>query len=1191
VNSSLNNSASTFLIDTGSDISIFKATNPNNLIIDPNITFKLSGIGEGIIPTSGNVTANLFFKNIDLTHDFQIVDSDFPIPCDGILGLDFIKQNNCNLDYYDDGPSWCTIRPKHSKINITLEIFDSPKNNILSLPARAEVIRKVLVNSDENELLIPTQELVKGVYVGNTLVNKNNAYVRIINTTDKNIFLENYTIQSESLKDYNVIEFNKQNNTKDRNKEILSKISRNCPAHQKEKLLQLCSNFTDIFALESDQITVNNFYKQKLRLKDNTPVFIKNYRLPHVHKPEIEKQITNMLQNDIIEPSTSEYNSPILLVPKKSIPNFTDKKWRLVVDYRQLNKKLLSDKYPLPRIDDILDQLGRAKYFSCLDLVSGFHQIELEEDSRDVTSFSTSQGSFRFKRLPFGLKISPNSFMRMISLAFASLDPSKAFIYMDDIIVVGCSEAHMLKNLEEIFQICRKTNLKLHPDKCNFFNSEVTFLGHKCTDKGILPDDSKFEKIQKYPRPTNADETRRFVAFVNYYRRFIPNFSHYAIHLTRLTRKNNPFIWSKNCENAFQYLKQCLLTPKILKYPNFDKEFCITCDASKLACGAVLSQNYNGTHFPIAFASRSFTKGESNKSVIEQELTAIHWAIKFFKPYIYGKKFLVRSDHKPLTYLFSLKDPSSKLTRMRLDLEEYDFEIEHIKGRDNCGADALSRINFEDIKQIQNEHKILQIITRSKAKTPNVTTEIEPTPKIPPKIYESISLNECKKLPVLKFDESARKINLYKGKSKLLEVNMRDLIANKKIALEQFFLRLNEVGNKFPKIRISLNNELFNYTAVNDFKRIGLNILTKVTLVLTPAITNVSSIQEQRNILRKFHDDPIMGGHSGVNRLLAKIRRHYVWKNMSKDVRAYVKNCQKCIKNKASQKHKEPMVITETPSHAFDIVQVDTIGPLPKTPNGNEYAITIVCNLTKYLISAAIPNKSALTVAKALVENCILIYGPIKQIITDMGSEYRNQIVSELCKLLKIEQKHSTAYHHQTLGVVERNHRTFNEYVRSYLSADKSDWDNWLQYFTYCYNTTPSTVHGYAPFELVFGKRPNPLNFLLTNKVDPLYNIDAYDKEVKYRLQIAQQRAKTLVKRSKEISKKLYDKNATFQNIQLNDMVYLENDAGHKLENVFKGPYQVIGIDEMGNCTLKIGKKPITVHRNRIKTQNLPVKI
>jgi len=200
----------------------------------------------------------------------------------------------------------------------------------------------------------------------------------LINTTNTDQVVSTDNLTYEPLSNYDVVNTNPDN----RKKSVLSQLSKNFPTQFKSQLSSLCTQYSDIFGLETESITTNNFYKQRLRLKDDEPVYIKNYRSPHSQVNEIQKQVGKLISDGIVEPSVSEYNSPLLLVPKKSSPGSNVKKWRLVIDYRQINKKLLSDKFPLPRIDDILDQLGRAKYFSCLDLMSGFHQIELEKGSR-----------------------------------------------------------------------------------------------------------------------------------------------------------------------------------------------------------------------------------------------------------------------------------------------------------------------------------------------------------------------------------------------------------------------------------------------------------------------------------------------------------------------------------------------------------------------------------------------------------------------------------------------------------------------------------------------------------------------------------------------------------------------------------------------------------------------------------------
>lgn len=223
-----------------------------------------------------------------------------------------------------------------------------------------------------------------------------------------------------------------------------------------------------------------------------------------------------------------------MVVPKKSENG--KEKWRLVVDFRQLNKKIVNDKFPLTRLEDVLNRLGRAKYFSTLDMTSSFHQINLDEDSRNLTAFSTSNGHYQFKRLPFGLKISSNSFQRMLTISLSGLD-SKAFLYVYDIIVFGCNLRHYNENLSRVFERLSKYNLKLNASKCVFIKSEVIYLGHQITKDGIRTDPSKHKAIEQYPIPKDKDEVKRFVAFCNYYRRFIKNFAEITKCLNDQTKK------------------------------------------------------------------------------------------------------------------------------------------------------------------------------------------------------------------------------------------------------------------------------------------------------------------------------------------------------------------------------------------------------------------------------------------------------------------------------------------------------------------------------------------------------------------------------------------------------------------------------------------------------------------------------
>lgn len=347
-----------------------------------------------------------------------------------------------------------------------------------------------------------------------------------------------------------------------------------------------------------------------------------------------------------------------------------------------------------------------------------------------------------------------------MTIALSGLPPECAFLYIDDIIVVGCSIKHHLNNLEQVFQRLRKFNLKLNPAKCKFFCADVTYLGHNISAEGIQPDKSKYSTILNYPKPQNTDDVRRFVAFCNYYRRFIPYFSDKAAPLNALLAKKAIFNWSEECQNAFKTLKDELLSPRILQFPDFTKPFILSTDASKIASGAVLEQEHDGIRLPIAYASKKFTKGESNKSTIEQELTAIHWAISHFRPYLYGRKFTVKTDHNPLVHLFSMKDPASKLTRMRLDLEEFNFDIEYVKGRDNVGPDALSRIDIDS--EVLKNMSVLPIQTRSKTRmTTNNTVNESKAEKIDHlRAYDSINNIDAFNLPKLFFQTLNEQLNI-----------------------------------------------------------------------------------------------------------------------------------------------------------------------------------------------------------------------------------------------------------------------------------------------------------------------------------------------------------------------------------------------------------------------------------------------
>lgn len=340
-----------------------------------------------------------------------------------------------------------------------------------------------------------------------------------------------------------------------------------------------------------------------------------------------------------------------------------------------------------------------------------------------------------------------------------------------------------------------------------------------------------------------------------------------------------------------------------------------------------------------------------------------------------------------------------------------------------------------------------------------------------------------------------------------------------KLFAKQLLSKLQDTADKLgiQEIKIFTDEVLFQNVSVNKFKDLGnnRNILKELKIKLADPIENVTCEERQKELIQRYHVDPLTGGHFGATKILNKLRFHYTWKSMNAQVQDFVKLCSQCQLNRPKARTIEPFVVTDTPQQPFDNVSIDTIGPMRKSKNDNKYALTMMCDLTKYVIIAPIVNKEANTVARAVFENLVLTHGPINRLLTDQGTEYCNAIMQELCKSLNIKHNKSTAYHHETLGAVERSHRTFNEYLRSYLSDD-TDWEECLRYFAYCYNTSHHSAFNFkfTPFELVYARKANLPEFLQTQKIDPVYNLDNFAKEAKFRLQVTAQAAQKLLEKN-----------------------------------------------------------------------------
>ena len=385
-------------------------------------------------------------------------------------------------------------------------------------------------------------------------------------------------------------------------------------------------------------------------------------RTPFAVRQEVTNQLSKMQSMGVIRPSCSPWASPVVLVRKK------DGSLRLCIDYRHLNDKTKSDVFPLPRMDDLLDQLGKSKFFSTLDLASGYWQVQVHPDSREKTAFITHQGLYEFNVMPFGLKNAPAVFQRLMQRVLMGLNPDQGpdFVsaYLDDVLVFSETFNDHLQHSALVIQRLSEAGLMLKPSKCHFICQEVQYLGHLLSPEGIRPNPERIAAVREYTTPRSVKEVRQFLGLASYYRRFVKGFAKIAQPLHALTQKGAPFVWTPECQEAFTQLQQRLIESPVLEYPDFAKDFTLETDASAMELGAVLSQRgTDGNLHPVAYASRALAPQEKRYPIIELETLAVVWAVSHFHAYLYGHDMHVFTDHSAVKAVLETPNHSGKHAR------------------------------------------------------------------------------------------------------------------------------------------------------------------------------------------------------------------------------------------------------------------------------------------------------------------------------------------------------------------------------------------------------------------------------------------------------------------------------------------------------------------------------------------------
>ena len=452
----------------------------------------------------------------------------------------------------------------------------------------------------------------------------------------------------------------------------------------KTEVSMLLRDFCDIFTEVPGD---THLVEHEIRTYDEKPIRVTPYKIPYSVRQEIDTEVGKMLKLDIIEPSRSPYSAPVVLVAKK------DSTKRFCIDYRRVNSNTLFDNEPTANAPDIYAKLSNDKIFTKIDLTKGYWQIRMAENSKEKTAFVTHAGCYQFKRMPFGLMNSAATFNRMMRKLLSGI--SQVDSYIDDILIHTPTWHEHLVILRLVFQRLREANLTIKPSKCQIGYPDLEFLGHYVGKKTLGVNPELVKKILDAQIPTSKKQVRSFLGLAGYYRSYIPNYSTISAPLSDLTKKgqrSKDIKWDECHDRAFLAIKRYLTNKPILHLPDMSQQFILQTDASDTGVGSVLLQEHDGKLFPIAYNSRKLLPREKNYSAIEKECLGLVWAIDRFKCYLYGREFILQTDHQPLVYLNSCKLTNGRLMRWALSLQSYKFRIEAVKGTQNVGADYMSRI-------------------------------------------------------------------------------------------------------------------------------------------------------------------------------------------------------------------------------------------------------------------------------------------------------------------------------------------------------------------------------------------------------------------------------------------------------------------------------------------------------------------
>ncbi len=938
---------------------------------------------------------------------------------------------------------------------------------------------------------------------------------------------------------------------------------------QRDKLVYCLGENHATFSKSEYDIGKVKGVKHGFVLKDDIPFKVRHRNLPPRMYAAARDHINQLLDKEIIRPSTSPYSSAPMFLQKP------DGRVRMVADLRMLNAKVVRDNYALPRFDDILPYLKGSKYFTKMDIRSGYYNIEVEERDKEKTAFSTVFGLYEYNRMVQGCKTSAATFQRCMENVLRPLLYEGVVAFLDDVIIYSRTAEEHLELLDKVLKLMQTAGLKLHPGKCTLMSPEIVYLGHIVSQAGVQANPEKTETLKNWPKIRTVKDVMSFIGFCSYFRRHIPHFSHIAQPLLALTKgvkyrpksmfgppvmqpalkKNIEDEWTSECQAARDKLIELLTTPPLLIFPDLNKPFIVHVDACTTGLGAVLLQfGDDQLLHPVCYGSRSLKAAERNYPAFKLEFLALKWAVTDkFHFYLYGQPFKVYTDNNPLTYIHKSLKVDATSQRWLAALGDYDFTIHYKPGSTNVDADVLSRLHEYPEEYVEH----------ISAFTEGLDAFVD---------YCDVTDYQV--------DVLATTASVFDWQK--LQLEDEDLVQIRRFVREHTKMKPDDFPKRYRRL-FFVKEQL----RINDK-----GVLCKKTVIDGNSYELVVLPHAQLpNVLRALHTD---SGHLGVERVAAFFQRRFYYPGYSKAISQYVASCGPCILKK-SRVVRQGELGEVTATRPFETLSMDYLS-LEYDTYGYGHVLVITDVFTKFAFAVPTKNEKALTVAKVLVDKVFSVFGIPERLLSDRGRNFESLVIEQMCKLMGIKKVFTCPYSPRSDAVCERFNRTLIDMLGTLAEDERASWSKYVTHMVNVYNSSVHSSTGFAPFELIFGRKSRlPIDQVLgTYPVENEYpNLRAYVEALKARMEFVHKLALENLQDSHLRNKYRYDQTVHPIKLEPGDKVFVRNvgvRGMHKLAPTFLPEVYEVVREVDGNprvyevkCITKPGKTSRILHIDMLR--------